>query len=198
MAGITKSVSVRPLHPFSPNCLHMPTVGATIQLFAFALDQDNLPISPGFTWTTDNAGVATVNGSGLVTGIANGICTITVAANDNAGAKAHTSVGVALLSANSLTIVYGQTTTLSSIGGFNTLNWAGGCPGAAAVVGGTLVNGFVFNPTGSEPTATIITPVYTGPVNFTATAHVPVFASFGGVYCMATVNITGVPNWAGA
>ena len=91
-----------------------------------------------------------------------------------------------MLSANSLTIAYGQTTTPSSVGGFNTLNWAGGCPAAAEVVGGTLVNGFVFNPTGSEPTATIITPIYTGGLDFTATAHVPVFASVGGIYCMAT------------
>ena len=46
-------------------------------------------------------GVATVNGSGLVTGVANGICNITAVAYDNAAAKARTSVGVALLSANS-------------------------------------------------------------------------------------------------
>ncbi len=57
MAGTSKRVTVRPNHPFSPNCLHMPTAGSTIQLFANAYDQDDLPISPGCTWTTDNAGM---------------------------------------------------------------------------------------------------------------------------------------------
>jgi hypothetical protein len=38
----------------------------------------------------------------------------------------------------------------------------------------------------------------TGPIGSTATAHVPIFANVGGIYCMATANITGVPNWAGA
>jgi hypothetical protein len=47
------------------------------------------------------------------------------------------------------------------------------------------------------PTATLITPVYQGP-GTPATARVPIFASIGGIYCMATANITGVPNWAGA
>ena len=92
------------LFPFAPFIPSAPTVficqqqGRRFQLFAFALDQDNFPKSPGFTWTTDNAGVATVNGSGLVTGVASGICTITVTANDNLAAKASTPVGVALLS----------------------------------------------------------------------------------------------------
>jgi hypothetical protein len=38
-----------------------------------------------------------------------------------------------------------NSTTISSVGGFNTANWCGGCPGAAEVVAGTIVNGFVVN-----------------------------------------------------
>lgn len=204
MAGLSKRVTVRPQNPFSPNCLHMPVAGSsTIQLFANAYDQDDLPISPGFTWATDNPSIATVSSSGLVTSVATGICHITANANDNIAAKASTPVGVALLSANSVTISYGQTTTLSSIGGLPTVNWVGGCPGAAEVVAGTLVNGFVVpdhssTAWNSGPTATIKTPVFTGSSSFTATAHVPVQVSVGGIYCMATVNVTGVPNWQGA
>jgi len=102
MAGPSKRVTVRPLHPFSPNCPHMPTVASTIQLFAQAYDQNDLPINPGLTWSTTDAGVATVNGSGLVTGVANGICNIKATAVDNVAAVGQTSVGVALLSANSV------------------------------------------------------------------------------------------------
>src|SRR6267142_1764819 len=76
MAGPSKRVTVRPLHPFSPNCLHMPTVGSNIQLFAQAYDQDDLPTTPGINWSTTDAGVATVSGSGLVTAVASGICNI--------------------------------------------------------------------------------------------------------------------------
>jgi len=113
-------------------------------------------------------------------------------------------VGVALLSANSVTIAYGQTTTLSSIGGFATVNWVGGCPAAAEVVAGTINGGGFVVPDHSStawnsgPTATIKTPVFTGSSSFTATAHVPVQVSVGGIYCAATVNVTNVPNWAGA
>ena len=82
-------------------------------------------------------------------------------------------------------------------------NWVGGCPAAAEVVAETLVNGFVVpdhssTAWNSGPTATIKTPVFTGSSSFTATAHVPVQVSVGGIYCSATVNVTNVPNWAGA
>ncbi len=84
-----------------------------------------------------------MNGAGLVTGIASGICAIKATASDNASAFASTAVGVALLSANSLTIAYGNNATISMSGDSPAVNWCGGCPGPAEVVAGTLVNGFV-------------------------------------------------------
>jgi len=181
----------------------MPTVGSNIQLFAQAYDQDDLPTTPGINWSTTDAGVATVSGSGLVTAVASGICNIKATAVDNIAAVGQTSVGVALLSANSLTIAYGNNATISSVGGFTTVNWSSGASGAAQVYAGTIVNGFVVadhssTAWNSGPAATIVTPVYTGPVSFTATAHVPVEVSVGGIYCSATVNVTKLPNWAGA
>src|SRR5882762_4772242 len=143
MAGPSKRVTVRPQNPFSPNCLHMPTAGSTIQLFAQAYDQDDLPIAPGINWSTTDAGVATVNGSGLVTGVANGICNIKATVVDNVAAVGRTSVGVALLSANSLHNRVRLQCTISSVGGFATVNWLSGAPGVAQVYAGTLVNGFV-------------------------------------------------------
>ena len=202
--GPSSSVVVRPLHPFSANSLHMPTAGSQIQLFATALDRDGVVVSTSFTWSSDNASVATVNGSGLVTGVATGICKIQAQANDSGAAIGSIAVGVALLSSNTISLAYGNSTTISSVGGFDTVNWGGGCPGAAEVRAGTRVNGFMVNSANPSlgwepgPTATIFTPVYQGPTSFTATAHVPIFASVGGIYCMATANITGVPNWVGA
>ncbi len=140
----------------------MPTVGSTIQLFAQAYDQDDLPITPGINRSTTDAGVATVSGSGLVTVVASGICNIKATAVDNIAAVGQTSVGVALLSANSLTIAYGNNATISSVGGFTTVNWSSGASGAAQVYAGTIVNGFVVadhssTAWNSGPTATIVT-----------------------------------------
>lgn len=138
MAGISATCVVRPLHPLSPNCLHIGTVGGTLQLFAQAYDIKGIPIAPGFNWSSDNASVATVNSSGLVTGVANGICNIQAQAADADLASTSTPLGVALLSANSISFAYGNSTTLSSVGGFPTANWCGGCPGACEVVAGQL------------------------------------------------------------
>jgi hypothetical protein len=189
----------------------MPTAGSTVQLVATAFDNSGLIVSTSFTWSSDNTGVATVNsGTGLVTGVANGICNIQAQANDSGAAKGSIAVGVALLSANTISLAYGNSTTISSVGGFPTANWSSGAPGAAQVYAGTIVNGFVVNsadPIGWNPgpIATILTPIFQGPTSFMATAHVPIFASVGisnalptGIGCMATANITGVPNWAGA
>jgi hypothetical protein len=207
----SSTVVVRPLHPLSPNCLHMPTVGSTVQLFAFAYDVNGVLTSPmNFTWSSLDASVATVSNSGLVTGIANGITTIKATAIDSGAAVGTISVGVALLSANTISLAHGSSTTISSVGGFTTANWCSGAPGAAEVRAGTRVSGFIANSadpgTGWNPgpTATIFTPIFQGTITSTATATVPIFASVGispalpgGIYCMATATITNVPNWAG-
>jgi hypothetical protein len=184
----------------------MPTVGATIQLYAFAWDQNGGAVSTSFSWSTTNSGVATVNGSGLVTGAATGICSIKAIASDS-GVTGTTSVGVALLSQNSLTIANGSSTTISSVGGFKTINWDSGAPGAAQIYAGVATSNGQMNPGNADghndgngdgaPTATIVTGIYAGPTTFTATAHVPIFANIGGIYCQATANVTGVSNWAG-
>lgn len=54
-------------------------VGGTLQLTASATDAGGAPIAnPGLTWSSSAVAVASVNGSGLVTGVAPGTTTITV------------------------------------------------------------------------------------------------------------------------
>jgi hypothetical protein len=60
VAGISATCVVSALHPLSPSCLHVQTVGGTLQLFAQAYDIKGIPISPGFTWSCDNTSVADV------------------------------------------------------------------------------------------------------------------------------------------
>jgi Bacterial Ig-like domain (group 2) len=98
-----------PAPPFFAELPAYPTAGSTIQLFATALDSNGLIVSTTFTWSSDNAGVVTVNSStGVVTGVASGICNIQAQADDSGAAKSGIAVGVALLSANTISLAYGE------------------------------------------------------------------------------------------
>src|SRR5262249_13190350 len=58
------------------------TVGQTTQLAATIVDPIGNPVPGGsFTWVSRNTGIATVNSSGLVTGVANGTGTIVVSSS---------------------------------------------------------------------------------------------------------------------
>src|SRR3989442_9367917 len=71
LEGVVVTVSVDPAAPSI-------TAGQTVQLTATPRDgSGNALTGRVVTWATDNAGVATVNGSGLVTGMAAGPATIT-------------------------------------------------------------------------------------------------------------------------
>jgi uncharacterized protein YjdB len=60
--------------------------GSTIQLTATAYDASNNPISGvTFTWASSNTNRATVNSSGLVTGVRDGNVTITASAGGKTG-----------------------------------------------------------------------------------------------------------------
>ncbi|MGH7711268.1 MAG: Ig-like domain-containing protein, partial [Gemmatimonadaceae bacterium] len=52
--------------------------GQTVQLAVTARDEDNVDVSAGATWSSSNAGVATVSSTGLVRCISGGTATITV------------------------------------------------------------------------------------------------------------------------
>jgi len=70
-------------------------VGGTAQLGATAQDSTGNPLSGRtITWTSSNGGVASVNGSGLVTGVSAGTATITATSGGKSGSAAVTVVVV--------------------------------------------------------------------------------------------------------
>lgn len=83
----------------SSSAVTLDAIGATAQLTATVKDQNGNPISGAVpTWTSDNASVATVSMSGLVTAVAAGSTTVHAAAG-SAKADASVSVFVGTMSA---------------------------------------------------------------------------------------------------
>src|SRR5436309_6477415 len=137
-------------------------VGQTVQLTATPQDVGGNPLSGRVvTCASTNLGVATVNGSGLVTGVAAGVATVTVACEGQSNAVAITvtvvpvaSVSVSPASAN---VIVGQTAQLAAtpkdangnpLSG-RTVTWATSNAAVASVSGNGLVTG------GAAGTATI-------------------------------------------
>lgn len=84
-------------------------VGETVQLTAVAKDASGATLGGRkFSWTTSSAQVATVNASGLVTGVADGTATIT-ATSEGKSASATITVTDRCSTALSVTIAVGQT-----------------------------------------------------------------------------------------
>jgi trimeric autotransporter adhesin len=94
------------------------TVGGTVHMQAAALDAGGNPLTGRtVTWTSDNEGVATVDNTGLVTGIAIGATTITATVEGKSGtagialaAQVAASISVA---PSSVSITVGQTSQLT-------------------------------------------------------------------------------------
>ena len=76
----------------SPATAELTVLGATVQLTAEAFDANGHAVAEAeFSWESSNVAVATVDASGLVTGVAEGVATITV---DAASASGSTRVTV--------------------------------------------------------------------------------------------------------
>jgi outer membrane protein OmpA-like peptidoglycan-associated protein len=70
----------------TPSTSSLTAAAATSQLAAQALDANGRPINgKTFTWTSDAAGVATVNNSGLATAVANGVAHFSAATDGKTG-----------------------------------------------------------------------------------------------------------------
>jgi len=67
-------------------------MGSTLQLTATV--EPNTTSNKGVTWTSSNTNVATVNGSGLVTAITEGTCTITATSQDGSAKNASCTINV--------------------------------------------------------------------------------------------------------
>jgi len=75
------------------------TVGGTVQLVATPRDANGTPLSGrSVSWTSSNAGVASVTGSGLVTGVGAGSATITATSEGKNGTSAITVTFVPVVS----------------------------------------------------------------------------------------------------
>ena len=90
----TSAVTVTPVPVASVTVTPSPasvTVGLTVQLTATPKDANGNPLSGRVvTWSSNNTAVATVNGSGLVTGVAAGSATITATSEGKSGTSAVT------------------------------------------------------------------------------------------------------------
>jgi uncharacterized protein YjdB len=181
----------------SSTLLHGQTTQATATLFDGR--HNIIPNSPGYpiTWTTSNAGVATVDGSGTVTAAGAGSTFVTAtsqSAKDSAQITVLTPVAKVGLSPNPDTITVGQTGALTVV-----LTDAGGNVLAGRTVTWTSNNASVVS---VDPSSGVLSAVATGNASITATsegqsssatvyAAVPwmaVSAGFGHTCALTTAN----------
>ena len=75
----------------SPTAATLSALGETVRLTAEVRDQNGQVMAgTAVAWTSDNAAVATVDGSGLVTAVGNGAATITATAREASGSATAT------------------------------------------------------------------------------------------------------------
>jgi len=182
-------------------------VGQTVQLAATPQDVDGNPL-PGrvVTWASTNPGVATVSGSGVVTGVAAGPATVTAACEGQNGTVAITvtvvPVASVAVSPASASVGVGQTVQLAAtpkdangnpLSG-RTVTWATSNSAVASVSGSGLVTAgaagtatITASSEGQNGTAVItVTPV---PV-----ASVSVSPASASILSGQTVQLTATPK----
>src|SRR4029077_13121573 len=141
--------------------------GATVQLTATPKDANGNPLSCRVgTWASNNTAVATVNGSGLVTGVAGGSATITATSEGQSGTAAVTvaSVPVATVTVtpSPASVQQGATVQLTA-----TPKDANGNPLSGRVVSWASNNTAVATVNGSG----LVTGVAAGTATITATSE---------------------------
>src|SRR5439155_9123603 len=155
-------------------------IGLTVQLTATPQDAAGKALSGRVvTWTSSDAGVATVSSSGLVTGLTAGLATITATSEGKRGTSAITitQIPVAAVSVSPATasLATGQTVQLAA-----TPQDAGGKPLRGRVVTWTSGNGAVATVSGS------------GLVSALAAGSAAITASSEGQSGGAAVTVTAV------
>src|SRR6266571_6584180 len=130
------------------------TVDSTVQLVAIPVDSAGTALGGrAVTWTSGAPGVATVDGSGLVTGVAAGSATITATSEGKSGSAAVTVAAAppapVAVSPTSASLLVGQTQQLSAtpkdangnpLTG-RTVSWSSGNTAVATVSASGLVTG---------------------------------------------------------
>ncbi|HEX4600685.1 MAG TPA: Ig-like domain-containing protein, partial [Gemmatimonadales bacterium] len=142
-------------------------VGQTMGFSATPKDLSGAPLSGRVvTWGTTNPAVATVNGSGVVTGIAAGPVTVTATSEGKIGTALVTAmnapVASVVVSPATVTVRVGETVPLTA-----TPKDASGTPLSGRVVTWATSNGAVATVSGNG----VVTGVAAGPVSVTATSE---------------------------
>ena len=159
--------------------------GATTTLQATVKDQNgNVMTGQTVTWSTNNAAAATVNSSGVVTGVAAGSATITATSSGKTGTSSITVTAVApvvttvTVAPTSASVVAGATTTLQAtvkdqngnVMTGQTVTWSTNNAAAATVNSSGVVTGVAAG----SATITATSSGKTGTSSITVTAVLPV------------------------
>ncbi|MXW17882.1 MAG: hypothetical protein F4123_06940 [Gemmatimonadetes bacterium] len=181
----------------NPATAELLALAATVQLTAEVRDQyGQVMANASVSWSSGDAGVAAVDGSGLVTAAGNGRATITATAGEASGSAVVTVMQVAasvVVSPSASTIAPGDTLRLVAEafdGNGNAMadvefTWSSSDPSVAVVVAPGLVQGI------ADGTATITAAV----AQTTGTADVTVDGSDDRATLEAFYNATGGPHW---
>jgi uncharacterized protein YjdB len=157
----TSSITVTPVPPVVTTVTVAPmsasiVAGATTTLHATVKDQNgNAMTGQTVTWSTNNAVAATVNSSGIVTGVTAGTATITATSSGKTGTSSITVTAVppvvttVIVTPTSASIIVGATTTLqATVNDQNgnvmtgqTVTWSTSNPAAATVNSSGVVAG---------------------------------------------------------
>jgi uncharacterized protein YjdB len=157
----TSSITVTAVPPVVTTVTVAPTsasvvAGATTTLQATVKDQNgNVMSGQTVTWSTNNAAAATVNSSGVVTGVAAGSATITATSSGKTGTSSITVTAVppvvttVTVAPTSASVVAGATTTLQAtvkdqngnVMTGQTVTWSTNNAGSATVNSGGVVTG---------------------------------------------------------
>jgi uncharacterized protein YjdB len=173
------------------------TVGQTAQLTATPQDASGNPLAGRVvTWASNATGVATVNGSGLVTGVAAGTATLTATSEGRSGTAAITVTNVPVasvaVSPATASVPVGQTAQLTAtpqdasgnpLAG-RVVTWASNATGVATVNG----SGLVTSVAAGTATITATSEGRSGTAAITVTA--PVSTNPGTVTDLAVASVT--------
>jgi uncharacterized protein YjdB len=171
MAAVTVSIVPVASVTVSPATASV-AVGQTVQLAATPRDGSGNPLSGrAVTWATSNAAVATVNGSGLVTGVAAGGATITASSEGQSGGAAVTvtasvtnpgtvtNLTVASVTTNSVTLSFTEVTDGAGQPASYDIRWAAGTlswASATSVAQGTCTVPVAGTAIGAARTCTVL------------------------------------------